>query len=403
MDNNNKRKLLFVLPYYPATRFTCLYDYILGLSLSNFDVELLAIRKEKNEIEHSYFRNKCKISYLDESFLKLNLLQLLISSIISLILFFDIMRFLINYKFLKSIITLIARYRRRYDYIYATYSILTCVYAVFFKKISKNTKIGFGIFDYYAGIFNLRIPEKHIDYKVWINKKLIRFALTKVDFFTAFRSDFYNKIEDLFRKLNIDRKFRFNVIEPTLSFCPINYNKMREKDKSFYKIISITGFERFKGTLDFLSSFTDFIKNTNNFHFTFIGVGIINKRVEEFIKNKNLHDKLKIISIEDRTNLIELMCSSDIIIHTSYIETGPVVLVESLVCGKPIFIQNVGIAKRVSLISDGVYIYDNFDDLKNKLINFINQKQIFNIKISLVFKNNEHFNIIINKLARIFS
>ncbi|MFN7182478.1 MAG: glycosyltransferase [Planctomycetota bacterium] len=398
-----KKRILFVLPYYPAIRFTYLYDYILGLSVLNFNVELLALVKEKNESEHSYFKNKCKIYHLDEIFRKLNLLQISISAIVSIILFFDIIRFLLNPAFFKNIIVLVAKFRKKYDFVYSTQNIIAGIYSLFFKKMTVNTKIGFGIFDHYAGIFELSNPEKYIDYRVWINKKLIKIALQKMDFFTAFNQNFYSKIQDLFRRLNISKKINLLIIEPALSFCPVSWNKSSRKEGNIYRVLSITGFEKFKGTLDFLYTFKNFLKSMGNFYFTFIGSGKITKEIEKFIEETKLVDRVKIIRVADRVDIIRQIVLSDFVIHTSYIETGPAVLIESLVCGKPIFIQDVGIARNISSISEGIYIYDSFDDLKNQLINFIKEGKGKEVKISLLFKHNHHFNLVIENLAKIFS
>lgn len=393
------------MPYYPATRFTYIYDYILGLLVSGFNVEVLALKKQKDEIEHSYFKNKCKISYINEGSIKLTLSDILKGLPLLLILFFDIIRFIINPHHLINALNLFLTYRKKYDYIYATFNITSCIYGTYFKKISANTKIGFGIFDYYGGVFNLQMPEKHINYKPWINPQLIKFALSKVDFYTAFKEEIHGLINNLLKKLNMRNDFKFYIVNPTLSFCPVNkfHNSALNTQHSTLKILSIAGFEKFKGTFDFLNTAKEFIKSSSEFKVTFIGVDKTWKELQKFIEQYGLEDKINIITITDRAEIIKLISKSDLIIHTSYIETGPAVLIESLVCGKPIFIMNVGIARNAASMCKSVYIYNDFQELINKLTEIARNRAIVsNVKIPDLFINNTHFNATIQKLCWIF-
>lgn len=374
------------------------------MAVSGFKIDILAIKKQKNEIEHSYFKNKFNISYLSEDKVKLPLLKILVGLPIVFILFFNIVRFLFNLSTLINLITLLMQHRKKYKYVYATFNIISAFYGIFFKKISSPTKLGFGIFDYYGGIFKLKIPEKHINYHPWLNYKLIRFTLSYIDFYTAFKENFKELIKNLLKNLHIETDFKFYIVNPTLSFCPVKINtyKKPESNKQIHTV-SIAGFEKFKGTFDFLDTAKEFIRNSNEFKFTFVGMGEAYEKLQKFIEDEKLTGKIKIIKATDRTEVLKLIMESELVIHTSYIETGPIVLIEALVCRKPILIMDVGIAKNIASFCKSVYIYTDFEDLLQKLKNISKNKEIIlNPDIPDLFLQNTHFNATVQKLCWIF-
>jgi glycosyltransferase involved in cell wall biosynthesis len=378
--------------------------------VSDYTVELLSLRKEDNGFEHSYFKNKCKIFYLDKETTKINLLDICTKLPLVFILYFNLLRFLFNVSFLKNLLALFIKHRQRYDYVYATYNVSTVIYGTYFKKISSKTKLGFGIFDYYGGIFNLNIPQKHINYKVWLKTQIIKYALSKVDFYTAFKSDLQDLLKKLLHKLGVKNEIKFYIVNPTISFCPVKSSVTTSscafsiEQVSPIRILSISGFEKFKGTLDFLDTAKEFIRNSNNFEFIFVGVGNTAEELKKIIYKEKLADKVKVVNIVDRVELIKIMQQATLVLHTSYIETGPAVLIESLVCNKPIFIQDVGIAKKLSDFCEGIFIYRDFEELLEKLAQIAEDRRtISDIKIPDLFTNNTYFNASISKLRWIFS
>lgn len=321
------------------------------------------------------------------------------------ILFFDIARFLVNLQTLTNLITLLIQHRKKYNYIYATSNIISAVYGTYFKKISSPTKLGFGIFDYYAGIFKVKVPEKHINYKPWLDFQLIKFALSKVDFYTAFKENFQELIKNLLKKLQIKTNFKFYIVNPTISFCPLRkiyaYNELK-RNKQIH-IVSISGFEKFKGTSDFLMTAKEFFKSKNEFILTLVGTESMHEELQKLIHKEGLQRKINIIKILDRSEITEYILKADLVVHTSYVETGPTVLIEALVCNKPIFIRKVGIAENIASFCKSVYLYSDFEDLLQKLENISKNKGILlNPDIPNLFLQNTHFNATIQKLCWIF-
>ncbi len=373
--------------------------------MRGFNVEILAIRKQHTEIEHSYFKNKCNIYYLSEENKKLTIVDIFIGLPLIAILFFDAIRFAVNPYMLPNLISLLLRHRKRYDHIYTTYNVITSIYGTYFKKVCVKTRMGFGIFDYYGGIFSLEIPHKHIHYKPWLPYPIIKFALSKIDFYTAFKEEFNNVINNLLEKLKIKKRYEFYVINPTLSFCPVRkvYKSPLPTERLTLQVLIIAGYEKFKGTFDFLNIAKEFIKNSNEFKWTFIGIDKTYEEVKKFVEQEGLGNKIELIKIIDRTEIVKLINRCDLVIHTSYIETGPAVLIEALVCNKPIFIMDVGIAGNLAGFCKKVHIYKDFYDLISNLVKISqNPGPILTFKTPDLFFNNTHFNATVQKLCWIF-
>ncbi len=154
-----------------------------------------------------------------------------------------------------------------------------------------------------------------------------------------------------FKKLDIKKEPR--VLQNGFSenlFNKVNKDVARNKlglPKKKKIILSIGNLEKVKGYELLMHSLKAVHDKKQDFLFIHIGEGSQRKKIENFVKALNLREKVSLIGKKPHSELKYWYCSCDIFVSASLFETGPVVMFESLACGRPFIGTKVGSSLQV--------------------------------------------------------
>ena len=198
-------------------------------------------------------------------------------------------------------------------------------------------------------------------------------------------------------KKDIKKKF---LINSTCIYNPLNKNEIISKSKNFskkiynrknsLKIINVGRLVDQKNQIIILEAVKSLVQEHKiDIELVLIGDGNLKRYYVNFISNNNLSKIVKIMKFNK--NPYNLIIQSDLFILSSKFEGLPNVLLEAAVLGKFIISSNCPTGpKEILLNGKGGLLYDtnNTNDLKNKILFFINnrnksQQKLFNAKKNL--------------------
>lgn len=135
-------------------------------------------------------------------------------------------------------------------------------------------------------------------------------------------------------------------------------------------IVSTTGrLSALKGWRFMIDCFFEFEKRNPNSLFYFIGEGEDFSKISQYISNKSLELKIKLMGKKNPKEIALFLNASDLYIMGSHNEGWSTTLVEALACGVPICTTNFSSAKEI--ISDGItgYVVEerNIEIFSNKM------------------------------------
>jgi glycosyltransferase involved in cell wall biosynthesis len=188
-------------------------------------------------------------------------------------------------------------------------------------------------------------------------------------FFNSFRKvstilassdqDNINKmISRSYGKVPADKVFKFPTRIDTSIFKPIDKIQARNllQLPNLSTIIVTTGrLAWFKGWKFMIDCFEQFQTQTKECFFYFIGEGEDLEKISEYISQKKLENKIKLLGKKDRNEISLFLNASDLFIMASYKEGWSTTLVEALSCGVPICCTNFSSAN--DIITEGVSGY----------------------------------------------
>jgi len=145
--------------------------------------------------------------------------------------------------------------------------------------------------------------------------------------------------------------------------------------------------EPHKGILNLLNLFRE-LKDSSNAMLVIVGGGSLSTYIQDFIKSNSLADKIVFLGFVNNEKLYSLYRGAlALIIPSIWPENAPMVALEALSVGTPVFASNYGGLPEIVGKVDSRLIFNNFSELKEKLLNF--SKETFNSsKIREAYKQN---------------
>jgi L-malate glycosyltransferase len=179
------------------------------------------------------------------------------------------------------------------------------------------------------------------------------------------------------------------IIPPLIPFTELKNPKNEIKKKYSFTfedkiLLSLGSIKKIKGSDILLNAFLnlgrEYIKE-NNLKLLFVGDGPMRQELEIKVNKNNLQDYVKFYGNVTREKVPEMYKLADIYIISSLLEGTPISLLEAKYNGLPIIGANVkGINTLITHYKNGLlFEKENSDDLKNKIIELVNDPDKANI------------------------
>ncbi|HTJ52722.1 MAG TPA: glycosyltransferase [Cyclobacteriaceae bacterium] len=160
------------------------------------------------------------------------------------------------------------------------------------------------------------------------------------------------------------------------------------------RLAQVKGLELFVDTIQLLSN-----DPTNSWKAIIIGNGDYENKIRNYIEEKNLEDKFIFEgSVNDPVILSKYYSLANVFLVTSWSESGPVTLLESLACGTPVVSMNVGFANDVLNKNNGFVIdYRNAAEFSKKVMDSVSFKTHLSLLPDDEYYSVEHAANLLNK------
>lgn len=107
-------------------------------------------------------------------------------------------------------------------------------------------------------------------------------------------------------------------------------------------LVSIGGLEEVKGHSVLIEAVSRTMGSRTDILCYIIGEGPLRGALERQIAREGLEDRIKLVGRRPHGELPHWVCASDIVVHSSLSESGPMVMFEALGCGRPFIGTRVG-------------------------------------------------------------
>lgn len=150
----------------------------------------------------------------------------------------------------------------------------------------------------------------------------------------------------------------------------------KRESNSKFRFLNIGHLNANKNQIYLVKSFLEKFKGDLNKSLIVAGNGPQKRRIEDFIRNNDIHNQVSLLTAPSRKKVSELIHESDCLVVSSFIETFSVVIIESLSCGVPVV--SVKSSGPSSIITNDDYgILCNIDQLGDSLNEVIERKDSF--------------------------
>lgn len=209
--------------------------------------------------------------------------------------------------FYFKIISFLFKNRGKIDYIYSESVIPTTIFSYIYKKFFPKTKIVCFAYGTDVNIFDPYLKRK--SHFVNILKK---FLLGRVDRIITISS----YTESMLKRITKKEIF---IISPRYSGKRVEIKEFKQKD--YITLLSVAQFTPRKG-IQYVLKALNFLKNEIDFRYYIVGNGSYQERLEKFIKNFKLEQKVFIKTDLKNSEVYKLYEESDIFVLPVFYHKG---------------------------------------------------------------------------------
>nr|QNO54484.1 D-inositol-3-phosphate glycosyltransferase [Methanosarcinales archaeon ANME-1 ERB7] len=157
--------------------------------------------------------------------------------------------------------------------------------------------------------------------------------------------------ENLIKEWNLER-YRNKICTAYKHFLDFDKFKMKKKFDERENFVGYIGrFSEEKGTLNFVEAIPRILDERGEIRFLIGGAGQLQDKIEEYLDEKNLNDKVKLTGWVPHDELPDYLNELKLVVLPSYTEGLPNILLEAMACGTPVLATPVGAIPDV--IKDG--------------------------------------------------
>jgi glycosyltransferase involved in cell wall biosynthesis len=147
---------------------------------------------------------------------------------------------------------------------------------------------------------------------------------------------------NLIKEWNLEKyKNKISIAHP--HFLDFDKFKIKKKFDERDNLIGYIGrLSEEKGILNFVNAIPKISKEKNNLQFLIGGDGLLREKIEKYLDENDLNDKVKLVGWIPHNGLPDYLNELKLLVIPSYTETGPVIALEAMACGTPIIGTKVG-------------------------------------------------------------
>lgn len=163
-------------------------------------------------------------------------------------------------------------------------------------------------------------------------RQMVVQSIKYVDYFTAPNRHLTNKLIDMFNICSEKVEYVPNGVNTKISIQKREREDLEVRFIAIGRLIKRKNFELLLHTVKFL--------NDSSLKLTIIGEGLLHSYLTQLILRKNIKN-ISIVDEMPKYKLFNAIASSDCLIHPSFVEGMPNVVLESLAIGVPCLVSNI--------------------------------------------------------------
>ena len=208
---------------------------------------------------------------------------------------------------------------------------------------------------------------------VWLGEQTLRFFYRKERF--AIVSDSAKK--EL--KYYGIKDEQIKVIHNGINYDFYVPNPERDIEKNGKYLLYIGRLQKYKGVLDICEAFAKIAPKYPDLKLKIAGSGSFRKKLEVWIKKRNLQDKILLLGFISEEEKLRLLQHAFLIVQPSFKEGWGLTVIEANACGVPVVANNApGLCDSVSNGKTGLlYKFGDVDDAAKKIEEFLQNPQLY--------------------------
>ncbi len=167
-----------------------------------------------------------------------------------------------------------------------------------------------------------------------------------------------------------------NVLDIEIEDVPI---KIKDRNQTIIRFLNIANLIEVKGQKDLIIAFDKAFQHIEQVELIIAGGGVLENELTLLIAQLNLRDKIKLIGIIDRKEVIKQLDNCDVFVLPSHYETFGVVLIEALSRGVPVISTFCDGPECIVNESNGILVQSkNVDKLAQALVKMYHEHNNYN-------------------------